>query len=213
MKTMIHEVLHDGKQLKTPQEVIRKMRELRGLRINKAADLFGHSRCWLQHLEKGRSRITQDKLLQILEVYSFKEEDYESLLCGKELNISPVEFRPLKVKTVFKNEHRRSYKKIILKEVRVLKILRKSLKISQDKASKLCGYCRPTIGHIEQGRIEIPLSRIRHIVSCYGYSMEDFNALLNSEVLRDEVLEECHNLIVNLPEDKLRVVQNLLKNF
>jgi transcriptional regulator with XRE-family HTH domain len=83
------------------------------------------------------------------------------------------------------------------KEVQVLKTLRKMKGISQDQASSICGYSRPSIGHIENGRIELDQDRIRHIVSSYGMEMSEFNRLMGEEVLRDEVLESC--LLKNYP--------------
>lgn len=97
-----------------------------------------------------------------------------------------------KKKTVITNGDRRSYKRVITKKVRVLKILRFMKKLSQNQASSICGYSRPSIGHIENGRIELDISRIEHIVISYGHSMTEFHRLMKEEVLRDEVLGECY---------------------
>ncbi len=85
-------------------------------------------------------------------------------------------------------------------------------KLSQDQASSICGYSRPTISHIENGRIEIPLSRIRHIVLSYGVEFRKFEELMKEEVLRDEVIEICHERMLKLSEEKLKLVQSLLGN-
>ena len=73
-------------------------------------------------------------------------------------------------KTVLGNSDRRSYQKKITKECRILRSMRRMRKFSQDKASKICGYSRATIGHIENGRIELSEARIRFIVESYGYA-------------------------------------------
>ena len=85
--------------------------------------------------------------------------------------------------------------------------------ISQDRASSLCGYSRPSIGHIENGRIEMDQERIHHIVSSYGHELSEFQRLMNEEVLRDEVLEMCYRKMVSLPESKLQLIQSLLQTF
>lgn len=115
------------------------------------------------------------------------------------------------VRTVLSNKDRRSYQKIITKEVRVLKILRQMKKLSQAKASSLCGYSRPTIGHIEQGRIEIDRERIEHIVRAYGFDVREFDQMMSEEVLRDELLTKCVQRIESLSPEKLRLINSLLE--
>ena len=84
--------------------------------------------------------------------------------------------------------------------------------ISQDRASRLCGYSRPSIGHIENGRIEIPIDRIKHIVNCYGYSFAKFEELMNEEILRDEIIRDCYKKLVELSESKLKLILSVLEN-
>ena len=59
----------------------------------------------------------------------------------------------------------------------------------------------------------MPLSRIRHIVSSYGYEFSKFEAFMKEEVLRDEIIEACTQKLLTLPEDKLKLVQSVLANF
>lgn len=94
--------------------------------------------------------------------------------------------------------------------MQVLKTLRKMKGISQDQASSLCVYSRPSIGHIENGRIELDQNRITHIVSCYGFEMSEFMRLIGEEVLRDEVLDKCLSKMIRLSEEKFKVIQSLL---
>jgi transcriptional regulator with XRE-family HTH domain len=84
--------------------------------------------------------------------------------------------------------------------------------LTQDQASAVCGYSRPSIGHIENGRIEVDIERAKHIVSSYGYVMGEFHRLMKEEVLRDEVVEDCYLKMMTLPEDKLKLVQSVMKN-
>jgi transcriptional regulator with XRE-family HTH domain len=85
--------------------------------------------------------------------------------------------------------------------------------LTQDQASAVCGYSRPSIGHIENGRIELSLDRIQHIVSNYGFEMCEFHRLMNEEILRDEILERSIQKLMNLPEEKLKIVSNLILSF
>lgn len=84
--------------------------------------------------------------------------------------------------------------------------------LTRDQASSVCGYFRPSIGHIENGRIEIPSDRIEHIVSLYGFEMKYFEDLMNEEVLRDEIIESCQEKLMKLTEQKLKLVQSVLAN-
>ncbi|MCK5884161.1 MAG: helix-turn-helix transcriptional regulator, partial [Bacteriovoracaceae bacterium] len=115
--------------------------------------------------------------------------------------------------TVMTNQDRRSYQKIITKECKVLKSLRKEREISQDKASALCGYSRPAIGHIENGRIELDRERIEHIVQSYGFEMGRFIEALKMDEQRDEVVELCLERIKELNGSKLEIVKNFLATF
>ena len=123
---------------------------------------------------------------KILKALELSAEEYEKILKGKGIGFKK------KVKTVSLNQDRRSYKRIITKEVRVLKILRLMKNLTQDQASAVCGYSRPSIGHIENGRIEVDLERAKHIVSSYGLEMGEYYRLMKEEVLRDEVVEDCY---------------------
>lgn len=87
------------------------------------------------------------------------------------------------------------------------------MKLTQDKASALCGYSRPTIGHIENGRMEIPTERIRHILTCYGFSLEEFRTFMNEEILREDVLKDCGERLELLSEEKLKIIHSMLKSF
>ena len=71
------------------------------------------------------------------------------------------------------------------------------------------------IDHRESGRVDLSdkIEEIRHIVSSYGLKMEEYYDLLNSEILRDEVVDNCLNILETISDDKLKAVQALLLNF
>lgn len=84
--------------------------------------------------------------------------------------------------------------------------------LSQDQASAVCGYSRPSIGHIENGRIELDADRVSHIVYCYGHDMSEFQGLMKETVLRDEILNSCFIKMRSLNEDKLKLIQSIILN-
>jgi len=93
-----------------------------------------------------------------------------------------------------------------------LRSMRRMKKISQDEASRLCGYSRATIGHIENGRIELSRSRIEYILRCYGYEYSEFEGNMSKEELRDSITDYCFNKIEELENEKLELLKNLLRN-
>jgi transcriptional regulator with XRE-family HTH domain len=109
-----------------------------------------------------------------------------------------------------KNTDRRHYQKIITKEVRVLKNFRKMRNLSQDEASSLCGYSRATIGHIENGRIELNKERIGHISMCYGFTYSDFEKHFGITNLREESIEYCSRNLKSLSDEKLNLIRTMI---
>ena len=159
----------------------------------------------IEKYESGRAVIDEGKLQSILKALDLKHEDFEKIRRGKGCGLKK------KKKTIFTNQERRSYRRIITKEVRVLRILRQMKNLSQDQASSVCGYARPSIGHIENGRITLDQNRIAHIVESYGHPMSEFDRLMREEIIRDEILDEAFDKIRCLPEEKLKIVSSLLK--
>ncbi len=185
---------------------IRRSREMLKLTRNELGLRLGITRKAIQKYETGRAIIDEEKLEKILKALKLSVEEYEKIRKGKGIDLRK------KVKTVSTNQDRRSYKRIITKEVRVLKILRLMKNLTQDQASAVCGYSRPSIGHIENGRIKVDIERTQHIVSSYGLEMGEYYRLMKEEVLRDEVMESCYSKMMNLPEDKLKLIQSVLDN-
>jgi transcriptional regulator with XRE-family HTH domain len=188
-------------------KALRRSREFLKVTRNELAALLGLTAKSVEKYENGRVELDEGKINKVLRALDLTWEEFKKIKKGKKLGS-----RKKNLKTVFENADRRSYRKIMTKEVKVLKALRKMGKWSQDQASSLCGYSRPTIGHIENGRIELPLERIQYIVTAYGFKMQNFDSLMKEEVLRDEITEECMNRILHLPEEKLKLVQSVLAN-
>lgn len=191
--------LSHAKALKRARELVKVTRIEMAQRLDLSLEA-------IKKYESGRAIIDEKKISNFLSALNLTDEDYQKIKRGKGIT------RNRKAKTVFSNVERRSYRRIITKEVRVLKILRQMKNFTQDQASAVCGYSRPTIGHIENGRIELHPERIRHIVSSYGHSMDEFHRPMQEEILRDEIVQRCMEKIFLLTEDKLKLVNALIQS-
>lgn len=185
---------------------LRRSRELMKVTRNELALRLNLSPKAIEKYESGRAIINQEKIQAVLGALGLSPEDFEKIRRGKGCGLKK------KVKTVFTNKERRSYQRIITKEVRILKILRQMKNLSQDQASSVCGYSRPSIGHIENGRITLDQKRIEHIVESYGMQMSEFHRLMREEIIRDEIIKNSLDIMKSLSEEKLKMVNSLLQN-
>jgi len=187
-------------------KAIRKIRELKKISREELASRLNLSYKAIEKYENGRTILDVGKVKTVLAALETTKKDFMKVKRGRKFSVNK------KVKRVLSNRNRRSYKRIITKECRVLKSLRKLKGLSQDEASAICSYSRPTIGHIENGRIELSKERIECILKAYGQSMEYFNDLLKEEILRDEMLEKCIKKFQTMKDDKLKIVFNLVQS-
>lgn len=159
----------------------------------------------VERAETGEMALTEEKLGVFLTALGIGMEQFLRAKKGRSL------FPPKKrERLILENTQRRSYRRLITKEVKVLRTLRKIRDLSQDQASSVCGYSRPSVGHIENGRIELDRERINHIVSSYGFDLIEFDRMMSEDVLRDEMLEKCFKKMSSFSEEKLKVIQSLL---
>jgi transcriptional regulator with XRE-family HTH domain len=192
---------------------IKKMRMIRKLTRKESALIFSYSRSSIEKVENGRGKLTPERVRRFVEGYGFTQNQFMDLKLGRLGDVAPTPIVAKKVRIIEHVEMRRSYKKIITKEVRTLAIFRKRKGVTQYEASRLCGWCSPTIGHIEQGRIELTEDRIKHIVAIYGRTMKEFYESIRSEIMRDEVEAECAKLIQKLDDNRLLAIKGILENF
>ncbi len=191
---------------------IRKLREIRGLKRKEASVLLEVSHKTIEGFENGRRPLSQAKLVKYILLYGFKKADYELCLKGKAEQVKS-KYQGQRPKVIEQNILRRSYQRIITKEAETLKVLRRLAGLTQYNASAFCGYVRVTIGHIENGRIELNNERIKHIVEAYGFTIKDFEYHMKSETFITDIQDNCIEIIKSLSEDKLNVVYPLLKTF
>lgn len=161
----------------------------------------------IEKYENGRDFISKERLVKILEALELTQEQFLKIKKGK--NFKPALVREKKVLT---NKDRRSYQKNITKACQVLRSMRKSKGLSQDQASRLCGYSRATIGHIENGRIELSQAKIRHILKSYGESYSKYEENHKMDELRDSIEEYCISRLRTLSDEKLNLLRSLIVN-
>ena len=200
------------KELTKEAIAIRKLREIKGLERKEAGLLLEVSPKTIESFENGRNPLSREKLSKYISLYGFSTSDFDACLAG---NIDQIKekYGAKKKKIIENNFLRRSYKRIVTKEVKVLVVLRRLREVSQYQASRLCGYSESSIGHIEAGRIELSLKRICHIVESYGFTMDDFNYHLNGTEFVTEIQDQCILVIRKLSKDQLKIVQPLLETF
>jgi len=162
----------------------------------------------IEKYENGRDILSEARLQKILNALEITPEQFFEIKKGK--NFRPAKKREKRVLT---NKDRRSYQKNITKEYKVLRSMRRMKKISQDEASKLCGYSRASIGYIENGRIELTRSRIEHILRSYGYEYSEFEENMSKEELRDVIVDKVMVKLYELDSDNLSLVNKLINNF
>ncbi|MGH1469284.1 MAG: helix-turn-helix domain-containing protein [Bdellovibrionales bacterium] len=190
---------------------------LKKIRINKritredAARALDSGSWAIERIENGRVGLCSSKLSKLLRRYKVSMDDFNKILSGETelLDINPH---------FVHRKHNRNYKrrfdeKIITKESRVLTCLRKMSNLSQERAATLCGIHRKSIGHIEAGRVDVTPERVSMIIKAYSRTMEEYYDLLEQDILRDEVIEECNSILELIEADKLKAVQALLVNF
>lgn len=202
----------EKKLISPDHKAIKELRLETGLTLKEAGKSLSISEKTIGAIENGRISLSKTRINEIINGYGFTYFDFVRVkkLLGKNEN----KRLPRKtIKRVLKSSDRRSYQKIITKECKVLRSMRRIKKISQDDASKICGYSRPTIGHIENGRIEISKERAKHIVESYGYKYSDFEENLSKVELRDTIIDSCLEKIEHLDDSKLEIVKNLLGSF
>ncbi len=109
---------------KTDAITLRKLREVRGFSRKEAAVLLEASFKTVEKFENGRTILNGTRIDNILRAYGLTYGDFLSCREGKSEQIQK-RFCHKKERVFDNNKNRRSYKKIITKEVQVLKALRR----------------------------------------------------------------------------------------
>ena len=191
--------------------LIKKMRLLKRLNRQQAALLFDFSYGLIEKLENGRGKISNERFLEFQRAYGFSDIEVQKLRSGK--IEAPTDANCIRKKiTTDKRLNKRFRQKHITRECKVLKEMRLMKNLSQTDASLICKTDRRTIGFIENGRVTLDDNRIREIVESYGFTMELFNQLLKVNPLKHEMAEQCHKIIDEIDENKLRVIMPMIES-
>ena len=182
----------------------------KGLSRRDAGKLCGCSHKAIAQIENGQCNFSDQRIRRLVEGMGVAWAEFEVLRKDpKKLLAEVVEEKP-RERTVDRKPRRNHYK-IVTKEVRVIRALRKQRGLSQYRASLLCGYVPGGFGHVEAGRIELKKERIQHILKSLGFTWADFERLLNAPVLRDEVIEETVSTLHRLDDQALLSAVNVIK--
>jgi transcriptional regulator with XRE-family HTH domain len=191
--------------------LIKKMRLLRRLNRQQAGLLFDFSFKYIEKLENGRGNISVERFKEFQDKYGFSDKEIEELRQGQIEAPTDANYIRKRI-TTEKRKDRRFCHRRVTRECKTLKELRLMKNIDQYRASKLCGFGRNTIGFIENGRVTLTDKKIRHIVETYGFTMELFNQLLKVSPLRHEMIEQCHSILNDLDDNKLRIIMPMLQS-
>jgi transcriptional regulator with XRE-family HTH domain len=188
--------------------LIKKMRLMRKMKRQQAAQFLPFQFKHIEKLENGRAEMSLEHFKLFQTTYGFSDAEVEEMRSGK-FKCEGQEDRPL-VTTVTRRDRRFCHRKIT-RECKVLKEMRLQRDIDQFTASINCQIGRNSIGFIENGRVSLTEKKIRHIVETYGFTMEYFYQLLKQPLLRHEIIEQCQLILEKLDENKLRVIQPMLQ--
>ena len=106
------------KNVTSELKAIRLAREKLGITRHELADSLGISYKAVEKIENGRMPLSEDRKAEILKLLGINE--YRLKRIKKSGVVVPKE----NTKTVLENAQRRSYRRIITKEVRILRLLR-----------------------------------------------------------------------------------------
>ena len=189
---------------------LKAARLIKGLSRKEAAARIGWKPGSFEQIENGRCNFSDQRIQRILEAYGCSREEFQHILKDPKRFIAQVVNEGQKDHTVDRKP-RRNHFKIVTKEVRVIRTLRKRKGISQYQAARLCGYVPGGFGHIEVGRINLTKERIEHILKCLDFTWKDFQQLMDAPMLRDELIEECTKALQKLEDSKLESTLNIIK--
>lgn len=168
MKTSIN-TKYDYADLRNTARALKAIRLQKGMSRHEAAKKIGWDTRSLEALENARCNFSKERLQKILTAYDVSESEFERIRRQPKLALAETCEKGKADRTVDRKP-RRNHLKVITKEVRVLRVLRKRRGLSQYSASKLCGFAPSMFGHIEEGRIELRPDRIAHILGSLRYT-------------------------------------------
>ena len=109
---------------------------------------------------------------------------------------------------------KRSEKKIITREVKIIRVLREKKKLSVKKASEVIGTNKSTLTALENGRIDLSTDWIKRILKGYSVQEARFKQMVEvKDSIKEEVVSEVNEMLQKLSHDKLLVIRQMLISF
>ncbi len=180
-----------------------------GLNRRQAAERCSCSIRALEQLENGRCNYTDDRIRRLVRKMGMEWDEFHKIENSPEKALAQIDAYNLE-RTLSRKPRRNLYK-IVTKEVRAIRILRKRRGVSQYKASELCGFKECTFGLIEAGRSDLTEEKIDLILKSLGYRRQDFDKIVRADVIADEVISEINSLLELLDDSALNTVFSMIK--
>ncbi|MFN8790002.1 MAG: helix-turn-helix transcriptional regulator [Bdellovibrionales bacterium] len=180
-----------------------------GLNRREAAERCSCSIRALEQLENGRCNFSEDRIRGIVEKMGMTWAEFSRLNDSPEKALAQIDAYNLE-RTMSRKPRRNVYK-VVTKEVRAIRILRKRRGISQYKASAMCGFRRATFGLLEAGRTDLTEGKIDLILRSLGYKRDDFEKIRSATVMADEVIGEIVELLDRLDDQALLSAASVIK--
>lgn len=191
---------------------LKKLRLSMGLNRSQAAIILSTSVSSIKRYETGALKLSTQKLCSFLERYGVTIAEFNLFKVGA---LEKFKFdRAITKPDIIRNKTmRRSYQRIITQEIQILIHLRQSLGVSKSDLCKKCGWDKSSIGHIENGRITLTESKLKHILKALKVTKSTFDSYLNSKIDRLSIEKECLTALRLLDDQKLKSIQSILINF
>lgn len=109
---------------------------------------------------------------------------------------------------------KRSNEKRISREAKIIRYMRIARGMTHGQAGLHCGCSEASIGHYENGRMDISASRLEQLLKAYGFSKEEFDEYRGGKPIPViDLKAECILLLGRVDETKLRAVHAVLTSF
>ena len=180
-----------------------------GLNRRQAAERCSCSIRALEQLENGRCNYTEDRIRRLTRKMGMEWEEFQKIKDSPEKALAQIDAYNLE-RTLSRKPRRNLYK-LVTKEVRAIRILRKRRGISQYKASEICGFKECTFGLIEAGRTDLNDKKIDHILGSLGYKRQEFDKIVRADIIADEVIAEINRLLELLEDSGLHTILTMTK--
>lgn len=109
---------------------------------------------------------------------------------------------------------KRSQKKIITREVRIIRTIREKKKLSVKKAADAIGTNKSTLTALENGRIDLSNNWIKKILKGYKVNEASFLQMIEAkDSVREEIVSEVNEMLQKLSNERLFIIRQMLISF